>query len=402
MNRQILYVCVVSALVFQCASRKEGQSESKTIGGVQAAAGQFPATVLLPDQLCTGTIIGKNAILTAAHCVLDEKLSIRTTLAPGVKVSVGASETITNKSLTPYTVSAVELHPSAAEVRAEMLKLGPTDDKSLIKLVYNSRVSDLAVIIVHEDFAKPYAAISPVPQVKSQDLILQGYGKPYFNSSGPGNTLNYYKRRYAKLLSTRMWFNAADEAQRDDILRRKSLTAGDSGGATYVEAALNKAVVVGVNSGGELTDIADPIAEIKAQGLDPFANDLEAIHKIMLGDYFVARTDWLAGSPSAGLWLTRFAEATRGNPLLCFTRDRVDPGYRLVLVEPEGRVLGYTVVLETVGRESTIESVSASGPLDNLTASFGTIKITSSTNKIIGQLTMLGQGARNLLCERSR
>lgn len=78
--------------------------------GARAKLGQFPSQVALgrPGKtICGGTIIHENHILTAARCVIDEKLqqipnhSFR--IVAGVLRLIGDVE--------PYTVEAIYIHP---------------------------------------------------------------------------------------------------------------------------------------------------------------------------------------------------------------------------------------------------------------------------------------------------
>ncbi|KAG8155817.1 hypothetical protein JTE90_002955 [Oedothorax gibbosus] len=68
-------VVLVSALTLGESLRKEMKKEEvkRVVRGSDAKDGQFPYVIALYDTgiyICTGSIISKTSILTAAHCVV--------------------------------------------------------------------------------------------------------------------------------------------------------------------------------------------------------------------------------------------------------------------------------------------------------------------------------------------
>jgi secreted trypsin-like serine protease len=68
-------ILLTTALQFTCLHEALSQEVSaKLLGGFYApkAAGGRIAFLFIGDSMCTGTLVGKNLVLTAAHCVYNE------------------------------------------------------------------------------------------------------------------------------------------------------------------------------------------------------------------------------------------------------------------------------------------------------------------------------------------
>src|SRR5450631_2144407 len=73
-------------------ARRRGGAHTAIVGGTAATPGTFPslAFVLLDEgnglvQICTGTVVAPNVVMTAAHCVVDPMSGV---LNPAAKYAV--------------------------------------------------------------------------------------------------------------------------------------------------------------------------------------------------------------------------------------------------------------------------------------------------------------------------
>jgi hypothetical protein len=104
---------VVAVLIFAAACQQPapevGSGSAPILGGTQASVGQYPTVVaVLNNGLCTGTLIDRQWVLTAAHCIhpqvlggTQEQITANTTVLldstnvfQGGTAQIGAAETI--------------------------------------------------------------------------------------------------------------------------------------------------------------------------------------------------------------------------------------------------------------------------------------------------------------------
>ena len=94
------------------AARDDSAVQAEIIGGSVAPARDFPfmAFVLSGNSLCGGTLIDRDSVLTAAHCVTDANGNVRA--ASAFTLYIGSANIEKAKKSNRYGVSAVFRHPA--------------------------------------------------------------------------------------------------------------------------------------------------------------------------------------------------------------------------------------------------------------------------------------------------
>ena len=193
--------------------------ESKLINGTIVDKAAYPAIVRLRESgsekhRCTATIVGKRAIITAAHCA-DE----------GEELEFDVNGT---------TYQAVA-HPS------ELFK--PDDE-------LNPSDHDIAILIATTDIAgvRPYS-IQGKAYINSQIQIF-GYGC-YAYSFDPINGGASFDGNLRTGYSTVTNFEGYDMVSKYGA----ALCFGDSGGPAFVNSLYGGLIIVGINSKGDIATI---------------------------------------------------------------------------------------------------------------------------------------------------
>ncbi|AHI06422.1 trypsin [Bdellovibrio bacteriovorus W] len=227
MNFLIAGLMMMSAPVFA----KSGPVEGKIVGGVEASIGEFPYIVSLQSSshFCGGSLIKKNWVLTAAHCVRGA--SVR-------KVVIG-------------------LHDRSNAVNAETI----VPKRIIAHPEYNSRTmeNDFALIELSEDSSYAPVALNPSEIVLPEDgseimTTIAGWGA---TREGSYSLPNVLQKVSVPLVST----EACNKAYRDSITDSmicagyesggKDSCQGDSGGPLVAQDQNNQTYLVGVVSWGQ-------------------------------------------------------------------------------------------------------------------------------------------------------
>ncbi len=185
------------------------------------------------NLFCSGTLIKKNIILTAAHCIKDlaehKDMSVGEFIST-VKVGFGlpASNSFEDISVRYLDVESVVIHEDY-EIDHE---LGPNNwfDIALIKLNSNAP-----------------SGFTPVPLAGFNDLknnapiVIAGYGRISLFSKTDSDALRHV---WMKVTNS----NYSDTHFRYSTLEQKGIAPGDSGGPAYIENNNGQYSVLGISS----------------------------------------------------------------------------------------------------------------------------------------------------------
>lgn len=239
MINKIVSLFTLLTLVIGCSSPHESageislENENSIIGGEHTPPNSAIArsTVALvanfdgaPFSFCTGTLISKNLVLTATHCIANlEKDEFFIHLGATLPTSFDEKDLLKAKSW--------KTHPSYEVVYG-------SEGQPL------SGRNDIAVIAIDGDLpksAKPVLiASNNRPLIPGQKVILAGFGI-IEELEGPiyANELNHVEVPIAKLL---------EQLIITDQTSAKGGCSGDSGGPAFVKIK-NELVVVGITRG---------------------------------------------------------------------------------------------------------------------------------------------------------
>lgn len=294
---------IATASGCQSAHHQEQASTAKVVEGLDAVEGQFPSTIVI--DYCTGTVVGKRKVLTAAHCVLQRSTpTLSTYYSPGYEFRFRNS----TRAGTAKIVRT-KVHESVLNEMSKLIAQGQTGEEILAMAAQAPNAFDLAVVTLDRDIHVLPAKIHAIPITAGTELILQGYGKPYHNSNGPGSTLRYFAQTVKSVSPERLRFlppdmpkisdfaiidDGARDAIRALIRQSPNLTTGDSGGAVYIQGE-GGLEVAGVNSGGYTRGYINGMSALDYLDAFGFVDNYEVITKLqpplMHGEYNCARVD---------------------------------------------------------------------------------------------------------------
>lgn len=193
-------------------------------------------------NFCTGTLIAKNIILTAAHCMKDladmlripsEELIARSRIAFGTQVVTQESDTRVSFG----TIKQVLVHPDYTSGMVRNAKRVP--------------MPDLALILLEKD--APETAVPATIGLNLGHLIKSGTP---LTLAGYGVTSGVQKTLATQLMKVDVTIGnpkltAAQFSY--DVINRKSACMGDSGGPAYVTTEDGTLAIIGVTSWGDRT-----------------------------------------------------------------------------------------------------------------------------------------------------
>lgn len=216
MNKRFLFLIAGFAIsVFVGCSgqltndfRISGEIQSGIIGGEDVASDTPVArhSMMLVDletnQICSGSLVSRNVILTAAHCIPSKKEAL--------SVFFGLDPLAEDSTSLPVTVREILLHPAYSR---------STDLKSV----------DLALVFLVENAPEFYAPVILSEGVSFTDrtlVQLVGYGK---SSLQEESSFGRLRQVQSEVLNANEIFFEVDQQS------GKGICDGDSGGAAFVQ-----------------------------------------------------------------------------------------------------------------------------------------------------------------------
>ncbi len=193
-------------------------------------------------NFCTGTLIKKNVVLTAAHCLkdaseLDLKVPLETFVSR-IRVGFGTQivDSITNPKVSFLKVKNFSVHPEYIS--------------NSVKTALEKPMPDMALLQLESNAPAPYipAALGVNPNLLQEGtlLTLAGYGY----TSGVDKT---DATQLMKVTVTVAEPHLSSVQFAYLVVDGKGSCSGDSGGPAYISSKAGKLTVVGVTSWGDET-----------------------------------------------------------------------------------------------------------------------------------------------------
>lgn len=206
----------------------------KIVGGHETAPGEFPFIVSLHERsghICGGSLIKKNWVLTAGHCVTGTRIS---------KVYIGLHDQNNKNGAEGMTPKRIIRHPQYDNNTTDY-------DFALIELTQNSTYPTVAINKEELQFGDDVAS-----QVMSS---VAGWGE--MSQAGVTNAADLLQKVDVPLVTATACNAAYDNQITDRMIcagyteGKKDACFGDSGGPLTVVNAQGETVLTGVVSWGE-------------------------------------------------------------------------------------------------------------------------------------------------------
>jgi secreted trypsin-like serine protease len=209
------------------AAAREAPSATSVINGETAAPGSFPYLAFVvyeqpgSSEICSGTVVSSNVILTAAHCVVDEERGVLRP-ASGFTVVTG-NVNWTSSQRVVSAVSAVAVYPEYAWT-GEYAHWG-----------------DAAVLELSQPIsAPPVKLASSEVWTAGSAALMVGWGKVTPSQTVPTSTLRYGStavQSAAYCASKSSHFHPTGQVcVLDTVNHLRSACSGDSGGPLVIVA----------------------------------------------------------------------------------------------------------------------------------------------------------------------
>jgi secreted trypsin-like serine protease len=260
--QSLLFRCVIMIFFISCKTVDyANDSHIKVIGGAQATMGQFPASLHIPG--CSAVRVGKNHILTAAHCVTDDDGDIIESMLAQSLLIIRYGVELGKSKKFRLRIKKTVVHP-------QYIKRKKSNSADASALQY---LADLAIIHLHDlpdTNVIPTATVRDTPVLVGDSLFFTGYGCEALPASldpisGAGQQVvkqndddpySKYRLKFKEvsvadiknsvlvLGNERSSFLGFNQRGREDEFGG---CPGDSGSAAYVQAKGQK-TIVGINS----------------------------------------------------------------------------------------------------------------------------------------------------------